>query len=293
MLKKSFLEYLRYERNYSEHTVEAYSIDINEFESWFKSLDEKLTFETVDADIVRGWVMQLMDTEYEATSVNRKLSSLRTFYRYLLKEGRIETNPMLKVKGPKKKKTLPVFVKEADMDRLLDETDFGQGFDGQRDRMVLETLYSTGVRVAELLGMKVKDVDFLADQVKVTGKRNKQRIIPFGDELKRDLEAYLEARSRICAETEEVLFVNSKGKPLNASAVSNIVKNNLSKVVTLKKKSPHVLRHSFATSMLNNGAELQAVKELLGHESLSTTQVYTHTTFEELKKIYEQAHPRA
>ena len=293
MLKESFLDYLRYERNYSEHTVVAYNNDISEFEAYFKGQDETLTLDTAEADLIRGWAMEMMDEGYAASSVNRKLSSLRTFYRYLMREGKIQADPMLKVKGPKKKKPLPVFVKESDMDRLLDNEQFEDTFEGKRDKMILEMLYATGVRLAELLGMKVADLDFCSRQVKVTGKRNKQRIIPFGEELERDLEAYLEARNKLAPETEDTLFINSKGKPISRGAVSNIVKNNLSKVVTLKKKSPHVLRHSFATSMLNNGADLKAVKELLGHESLSTTQVYTHTTFEELKKNYEQAHPRA
>ena len=293
MLKESFLDYLRYERNYSDCTLVAYETDINEFEVYFKEQDETLSLDTVDADLVRGWAMAMMDKGYAASSVNRKLSTLRSFYRHLMREGKIQANPMLKVKGPKKKKPLPTFVKEADMDRLLDGEEFEDTFVGKRDRMILEVLYATGVRLAELLGMKVSDLDFCSGQVKVTGKRNKQRIIPFGEELKRDLEAYLEARNELVSEAEDALFVNSKGQPISRTTVSKIVKNNLSKVVTLKKKSPHVLRHSFATSMLNNGADLKSVKELLGHESLSTTQVYTHTTFEELKKNYEQAHPRA
>ena len=293
MLKESFLDYLRYERNYSDCTLVAYETDINEFEDYFKEQDETLSLDTVDADLVRGWAMEMMDKGYAASSVNRKLSTLRSFYRHLMREGKIQANPMLKVKGPKKKKPLPTFVKEADMDRLLDGEEFEDTFEGKRDRMILEVLYATGVRLAELLGMKVSDLDFCSGQVKVTGKRNKQRIIPFGEELKRDLEAYLEARNELVSEAEDALFVNSKGQPISRTTVSKIVKNNLSKVVTLKKKSPHVLRHSFATSMLNNGADLKSVKELLGHESLSTTQVYTHTTFEELKKNYEQAHPRA
>ena len=293
MLKESFLKYLRYERNYSEKTVLSYGTDLRKFEEYFKGLDEGIDFLTVDPDLVRGWVMAMMDAGYTATSVNRKLSSLRSFYRFLLRKGLVKADPMLKVAGPKKKKPLPVFVKEADMDRLLDAADFGEGFTGIRDRMIVEMFYSTGMRLSELVGLTDADVDFSSGLIKVTGKRNKQRLIPFGEELRGDMEAYLlardENRERVC----DAFFVRKGGKAMLPETVRLIVKRNLSKVVTLKKKSPHVLRHSFATSMLNRHADLEAVKELLGHESLTTTEIYTHTTFEELKKVYEQAHPRA
>lgn len=293
MLKESFLEYLRFEKNYSEKTIVSYGTDLEKFEEYFRGVDEDLDFTKVDADIVRGWMVSLMDDGYTATSVNRKLSSLRSFYRYLLRKKVVASDPVQKVQGPKKKKPLPVFVKEADMNRLLDETDFGEGFEGVRDRMILETFYATGVRLSELIGLKDADVDFSAGQIKVTGKRNKQRLIPFGEELKEDLQAYLSVRDETVSGPCEALFVRKNGKALYSEMVYLLVKRNLAKVVTLKKKSPHVLRHSFATSMLNNHAELESVKELLGHESLTTTEVYTHTTFEELKKVYEQAHPRA
>ena len=293
MLKESFLKYLRYERNYSEKTVLSYGTDLRKFEEYFKGLDEGIDFLTVDPDLVRGWVMAMMDAGYTATSVNRKLSSLRSFYRFLLRKGLVKADPMLKVAGPKKKKPLPVFVKEADMDRLLDAADFGEGFTGIRDRMIVEMFYSTGMRLSELVGLTDADVDFSSGLIKVTGKRNKQRLIPFGEELRRDMEAYLLARDENREGVCDAFFVRKGGKAMLPETVRLIVKRNLSKVVTLKKKSPHVLRHSFATSMLNRHADLEAVKELLGHESLTTTEIYTHTTFEELKKVYEQAHPRA
>ena len=290
---KAFLKYLRYERNYSEKTVLSYGTDLRKFEEYFKGLDEGIDFLTVDPDLVRGWVMAMMDAGYTATSVNRKLSSLRSFYRFLLRKGLVKADPMLKVAGPKKKKPLPVFVKEADMDRLLDAADFGEGFTGIRDRMIVEMFYSTGIRLSELVGLTDADVDFSSGLIKVTGKRNKQRLIPFGEELRRDMEAYLLARDENREGVCDAFFVRKGGKAMLPETVRLIVKRNLSKVVTLKKKSPHVLRHSFATSMLNRHADLEAVKELLGHESLTTTEIYTHTTFEELKKVYEQAHPRA
>ena len=293
MLKESFLEYLSLERNYSERTVVCYGVDIAKFELYFKELDEDLDFTTVDKDVVRGWVLSLMDAGYEATSVNRKLSSLRAFYRFLLRKKCVDVDPVAAVCAPKKKKPLPVFVKEADMNRLLDDTEFGEDFEGLRNRLILETFYLTGMRLSELIGLKDTDVDFFSKVIKVAGKRNKQRLIPFGEELEQDLKDYLDARNGNCTDGVEAFFVRKNGRRLYPSMVYLLVKRNLSKVVTLKKKSPHVLRHTFATSMLNNDAELEAVKELLGHESLSTTEIYTHTTFEELKKVYEQAHPRA
>ena len=287
------MEYLSLERNYSERTVVSYEADLTQFETYLKGVDEALDYTVVDADLVRGWVMQLMEHQYTETSVNRKLSSLRSFYRYLLRKGAVNLDPMQKIVGPKKKKPLPVFVKDSDMNKLLDETDFGDSFVGIRDRLILEVFYVTGVRLSELIGLKDADVDLSANVIKVTGKRNKQRLIPFGDELREDLMAYLDARGRYYVGSPESFFIRKNGKKLYSHMVYVLVKKNLSKVVTLKKRSPHVLRHSFATSMLNHNAELEAVKELLGHESLTTTEVYTHTTFEELKKVYEQAHPRA
>ena len=293
MLKDSFLKFLRFEKNYSDKTIVSYGTDLSKFEEYFKKLDENLDFTAVDADIIRGWVLSLMEDGYTATSVNRKLSSLRSFYHYLLRQGVVSVDPLLKVTGLKKKKPLPVFIKDADMTRLLDETAFDAGFEGLRDRLILEVFYETGIRRSELIGLTDADVDLFAKQIKVTGKRNKQRLIPFGDELKGDIEAYLSARKDLLPEGGEAFFVRKNGKAMYPYLVYLLVKRYLSRVVSLKKKSPHVLRHTFATSMLNNHAELSAVKELLGHESLTTTEVYTHTTFEELKKVYEQAHPRA
>lgn len=293
MVTDSFLDYLRFERNYSERTIVSYGIDLAKFEEYFKGEDENIDFTTVDADLVRGWVMNLMEAGYTSTSVNRKLSSLRSFYRYLLSKGVVKADPMLKVIGPKNKKPLPVFLKESEMDRLLDEVPFEDGFVGCRDKMILEMFYATGMRLSELIGLNDADVDFFASLIKVTGKRNKQRLIPFGEELRQTMLAYLDVRNGVLPEREEAFFVRENGKRMSSGQVYQLVKRNLSKVVSLKKRSPHVLRHTFATSMLNNKAELGAVKELLGHSSLTTTEIYTHTTFEELKKVYKQAHPRA
>lgn len=293
MLKDSFLKYLLLERNYSEKTILSYGIDLDEFEAYFKGVDVELEFTSVDADVVRGWVLSLMDEGRAETTVNRKLSSLRSFYHYLLRQKLVAVDPVTKVVGPKKKKPLPVFVRDEAMNQLLDGFEFPQTFEGVRDKTMLEVFYSTGMRRAELIALRDGDVDFSALVIKVTGKRNKQRLIPFGDRLQEVLSVYLQERARFYSGECEAFFIRKGGVRLSPSSVNYIVKRYLSKVVTLKKKSPHVLRHTFATSMLNHQAELEAVKELLGHESLTTTEVYTHTTFEELKQVYEQAHPRA
>ncbi len=290
----SFLDYLRYERNYSPETVKAYGSDLLQFEAFLEGENgESKPLAEAGSREIRSWMVMLLDEGYSSTSVNRKLSTLRSFFKYLLKQGVCQADPLRKVMGPKNKKRLPVFVKETDMDRLLDDIDFGPGFKGCRDRAILETFYLTGMRLSELIGLKDEDVDFLASCFKVTGKRNKQRLIPFGEELKKDLLEYVRQRSDTVGAKTNAFFVRENGEQLYRSIVEDIVKRNLSKVVTVKKRSPHVLRHTFATLMLNHGAQLGSIKELLGHESLATTEVYTHTTFEELKKMYNQAHPRA
>ena len=293
MLKEAFLDYLRLERNYSERTIVSYGTDLREFEGYLEKTEAELDFTKVHADVVRNWISELMDEGRTATSVNRKLSSLRSFYRFLLRRKEITVNPMLKIVGLKKKKPLPSFVREKDMNRLLDGLSFDEGFEGCRDRTILEMFYATGMRLSELIGLDDVDVDLSARLIKVTGKRNKQRLIPFGDELAEDLLIYIKVRNDAFPDGVEAFFIRKNGKRMYPMQVYRIVKRNLSKVVTQKKKSPHVLRHTFATAMLNDNAELRAVQALLGHESLATTEVYTHTTFEELKKVYEQAHPRA
>ena len=293
MLIESFLDYLRLERNYSERTVVSYQTDLREFEGYLKETEADLDWKKVHADHVRNWIACLMDNGRASTSVNRKLSSLRSFYRFLLRKKEVTVNPMLKIVGPKKKKPLPFFVREKDMDRLLDETSFEEGFEGCRDRTILEMFYATGMRLSELIGLDDADVDLSTRLIKVTGKRNKQRLIPFGKELEEDLGLYIKVRNEAFPKGTESFFVLKSGERMYPMGVYRLVKRNLSKVVSLKKRSPHVLRHTFATAMLNDNAELQSVKELLGHESLVTTEVYTHSTFEELKKVYEQAHPRA
>ena len=293
MLVDSFLKYLRLELNRSEKTVVSYGTDLRNFEGYLKDVEAEIGFTTVYADHVRNWIVFLMDEGCAVASINRKLSSLRSFYRFLVMKKEIVINPMQKVSGLKTRKKLPVFVREKDMNRLLDELSVDESFEGSRDRMILEVFYVTGIRLSELIGLNDTDVDFFARQIKVTGKRDKQRIIPFGRELEEDLRMYVEIRNEAVPEHMGAFFVRKNGKRMYPMEVYRLVRRNLSKVVALKKKSPHVLRHTFATVMLNNGAELQSIKELLGHESLGTTEIYTHATFEELKKVYEQAHPRA
>ena len=293
MLIDSFLDYLRYERNYSNYTIEAYSKDLRQFEEYVK-LNKESVFVPgdVDADLVRSWIVSLMDEKLSPVSVNRKLSSLKSFFKFLMKQGSISVNPLRLITGPKTKKPLPYFVRDKEMELLLDGDGFDEDFEGVRDRLILEMLYDTGIRRSELIGIQDSDVDFGAMQIRVTGKRNKQRLIPFAEGLKNLIQAYTEVRNREVGSESGWFFVRKNGEQLSAGIVYTIVKKKLSEIPTLAKRSPHVLRHSFATSMLNNGAELNAVKELLGHSSLASTSVYTHTTFEELKKVYH-AHPRA
>ena len=293
MLTDSFLDYLRYERNYSEKTVLAYGEDISQLREFAQEEIGDFNPAEVTPELIREWIVSLMDKGYASTSVNRKLSSLRSFYKFLLKKKVVLVDPLRKITGPKNKKPLPSFLKENEMNRLLDDTDFGEGFEGCRDHLIIEMFYATGIRLSELIGLDDKDVDFSASLLKVTGKRNKQRLIPFGDELKEGMLEYVNVRNEQVLESGGAFFVRKNGERLYKNLVYNLVKRNRSKVVTLKKRSPHVLRHTFATTMLNNEAELGAVKELLGHSSLATTEIYTHTTFEELKKVYKQAHPRA
>lgn len=293
LLTDSFLDYLRYERNYSDDTVKAYGEDIRQFQE-FGGEDVGLQSPSeVVVDVVREWMIHLMNLGYATTSVNRKLSSLRSYYKYLLRKGEVKVDPLHKITGPKNKKNLPVFVKESEMNRLLDDENFGEGFEGCRDHLVIAMFYATGMRLSELIGLDDGDVDFAASVIKVTGKRNKQRLIPFGEELRVEMETYVKQRDESVPVRSDAFFVRKTGERLYPNIVRKIVTRNLSKVVTVKKRSPHVLRHTFATSMLNHEAELGAIKELLGHESLATTEIYTHTTFEELKKVYNQAHPRA
>ena len=287
-----FLSYLRYERNRSELTVKRYEDSLRDFQEYLERQEEGISWTAVDADIVRSWMESLMERGDSASTVNTDLSALRTFFRYALARGLVNKDPVHMIKGPKKKKPLPQFVKESEINELLDQTEWSEEYKNVRARTIIITLYEAGLRRSELIGLDDKDVDFDAMQLKVTGKRNKQRIIPFGKEMAEQLKQYINCRDEQIAKHSEALFLGKRGGRITESEVYNTVKENLSKVTTLKKRSPHVLRHSFATAMLNHEAGLESVRKLLGHESLETTQIYTHTTFEQLKRVYKEAHPR-
>ena len=293
MIEK-FLNYLRYERNRSELTVITYERSLRDFEAYFKTREGQLSWESVDSDIIRDWMESLMDQGHMASTVNRCLSAVRSFFRFALVRGLVQKDPSHVVTGPKKQKPLPSFVRENDMDRLIDIPDmWDPGYDDMRARTLILLLYSTGIRLAEVIGLDSGDVDFISHQLKVTGKRDKQRIIPFGEELEKTLREYIALRDETVGRPTEALFTSAAGERIKRWQVEKLVKERLSLVTTQKKRSPHVLRHSFATAMLNNGAGLESVRKLLGHESVATTEIYTHTTFEQLKKVYEDAHPRA
>lgn len=290
----SFLEYLKSERNDSPATIESYAKDLSLFREFLEGQNPDASWTAVQADDVREWVIYLLDEQkLTASSVNRKLSALRTYYKYLRRVGWVNINPMEKVVAPKKKRALPYVVRESEMDRLLELTAEDRTFVGIRNRLILMMFYETGVRRAELLGMTDASVDLTAKQVKVTGKRNKQRIVPFGEELENEIKAYKMAREEALGLREfPALFVTEKGAAMNESQVTKLVRDYLSMVTTIKKRSPHVLRHSFATVMLNHKADLTSIQKLLGHESVATTEIYTHVSFEELKNEYKNAHPR-
>ena len=294
MMVERFLNYLRYERNRSVLTVQRYEEALRTFEAYFKNKDSHLSWESVDSDVIRDWMESMMDNGAMASTVNNCLSAVRSFFRFALSRKLVAKDPAHVVKGPKKEKPLPHFVREKEMDELLDEKQWDvSNLKDVRARTILLVFYETGIRLAELIGLDDEDVDFVQHQLKVTGKRNKQRLVPFGEELERAILQYVSKRDEQLVREDHALFVNDKGKRVGRTMVTNIVRDNLTLVTTQQTRTPHVLRHSFATAMLNNGAGLESVKKLLGHESIATTEIYTHTTFEQLKRIYKKAHPRA
>ncbi len=287
-----FLKYLQAEKRYARHTIKAYKNDLNQFHAFCQENGTEgmdLHFKTI-----RSWVVYLMDTGYSSRSVHRKLTTLRTYCKYLIKTGVMDANPLDRVLKPKLSKRVPAFVDEGNMDRLLDEYAFGEDFTGIRNRLVIDLLYQTGMRQSELIGLKTGSVDPEGKTLKVTGKRSRERIIPMNGELVTAIENYILLRGMVLEESgQDSLILTEKGKPAYEKLIYRIVNKYLTLVTTLDKRSPHVLRHTFATHMLNRGADLNSIKELLGHANLSATQVYTHNTFKKLKSIYNQAHPRA
>ena len=292
MPKNEFYSYLEFEKRFSPHTIISYKTDIEQFHAYLEKEFELTDLTTAKHQFIRTWIVSLMNASLSAKSVNRKISSLRSFYKFLKRQGLIEETPMTKITPPKQSKRLPVFVEKANMDELLDKGDFGEGYKASRDRLIIEILYSLGIRLSELINIKESDINFYNNTIKVLGKRNKERIIPFTQELGESIKRFQEIKSEL-GFSKDYLLHTEKNKKLYEKLVYRVVNYYISTVSTLTKKSPHVLRHTFATHMLNNGADLNSIKELLGHANLSATEVYTHNTFDKLKSIYKQAHPRA
>lgn len=289
-----FLKYIQYEKNYSSHTVLSYRNDLFQFAVFLNQTPETFDATEITSSDIRAWIMQLSEQGTNARSIARKVSALKSFWRFLQLRGEVTVNPTLKVILPKTKKPLPVFCKHREIVEALDRTQQPDEFDRVRNLLIIELFYMTGIRLSELLTIRDVDLDTVSREVKVTGKRNKQRLLPLGAGLCERLEEYRTLRDQLTGlSNHEVFFVRSNGKKMYPKLVYNIVHTIMSQVSTLSKLSPHVLRHSFATGLLNNGADINALKELLGHSSLAATQVYTHTGFGELYTIYKQAHPRA
>lgn len=298
---ESFLAYLQYERNYSERTVGEYSDDLAMYVKYLESEVGDYDLQHPDLDLVRGWMVQMSKAGNKATSIQRRCSAVRSFYRYMHRKGFVKSNPLTALVMPKTEKPLPVWVPEQQMDHLIDDIDYGEGFAGQRDRLIISMLYHTGMRRSEIAGLHDSDIDMAAMQVRVLGKGRKMRIIPFGPELKQMLLDYMQQRAEYLAEKcgvasgskDGTLLVNERGASLSPANVTLIAHKYLTEIPELSRHGAHILRHSFATNMLKEGADLMSVKELLGHASLGTTERYTHLTPKEILENYRQAHPRA
>lgn len=294
MIIDDFLKYMETERVASPKTVKTYRDALKGFNDYVMALDNQ-TLETVDSDIVRNWMGDLMERGQKASYVCKQLSAVKSMYRYALKRQLVSIDPAHLVNGPKKQKVLPMFLKEQEANRLFDELEWDYtNIKDVRARTIILLLYTTGIRRSELTALNDTDISFLNKEIKVTGKRRKQRIIPLGEEILEALELYMKMRNEELPQREDsALFVSDRGMRISGEKVYETVRKHLSLVTTIKKRSPHVLRHSFATAMLNNNAQLGSVQKLLGHESIATTEIYTHVTFEDLKRVYAKAHPRA
>jgi integrase/recombinase XerC len=292
--QQQFLDYCRFQKRYSQHTIIAYENDLAAFAVFLQKEFDEVSIDAVKTTFIRTWLASLKENDITSKTINRKISSLRSFFKYLLRQEVVKVNPVTAIISPKMPKRLPQFVEERDTKFLLEEVIFSEGFIGLTEKLVLQILYNTGIRKAELIGLKEYQIDVSNSAIKVLGKGNKERIIPVSKILIIDIKEYITEKRRLLGRNEDnVLLVSLKGKPLNPKLVYNIAKKYLSQVTTIEKKSPHILRHSFATHLMNNGADLNAVKELLGHSSLAATQVYTHNTIEKLKDVFKKAHPKA
>lgn len=292
MDNRSFFNYLQYEKRFSPHTLTAYRSDLEQFTAFIAAEFSLRQPVHISHHHIRAWVVHLLGDDVAASSVRRKLSVLKTWFRFLLRQGVVEVNPMQKVQIPKTGKRLPVYVPEKSMHRLLDDMTWPEGFAGRRDQLIIALLYHTGMRRAELLGLQVTDIDLSEGRLRIMGKGQKERLVPFGKNLHQQLQAYLSARAQVAEAGCTTLIITDKGTPAYPRYIYGVVKKYLSQVTTIEKKSPHVLRHSFATHLSDRGADLNAVKELLGHANLAATQIYTHNSIEKLKRVYQQAHPK-
>lgn len=289
----NFLSYLKFEKRYSNHTVVAYQNDLQQFSDYLNKIYELNLASQVRHTQIRSWLVSLMENKIESRSINRKISTLKSYFKFLMKIGSLEKDPMKKVQAPKTSKRLPVFVEEKNIQDFISSFQYNDEYDGIRDKTILILFYSTGMRLNELVNLKISDIDFYNQSLKVLGKGNKERLIPFGRELNELLKEYLKMRKKNFNTETEMLLLTDKGENIYHRLVYRIINQQLQELTTIEKKSPHVLRHSFATHMLNHGADINAIKEILGHANLSATQVYTHNTIDKLKNIYKQAHPKA
>ncbi len=294
MTRERFIQYIQFEKRYSPHTVTSYNNDLNQFFLYIENEYQIFDIKDVNFLQIRSWLSKMIENNITTRTVNRKIATLKSFYKFLIIDGVLNENPMVKITTPKMSKLLPEFVEKEKMDLLLDKVDFGKDFVGVRNKLILEVFYMTGMRLSELVNLKISDVDISKNIIKVVGKRNKERIIPFSNSLTKQIEFYKKLREEILEANESnFFFLTDKGEKIYEKLIYRIINHYLSIVTTINKRSPHVLRHTFATHMLNNGANLNAIKELLGHANLSATQIYTHNTVEKLKKVYKQSHPKA
>jgi integrase/recombinase XerC len=289
-----FLQYLQFQKRYSQHTLISYERDLRDFDDYLELQYAGVALGSIKSIMVRSWLASLKEAGNQSRTINRKISALKSFFKFCIKKGYLADSPMLVISNPKTPKRLPQFVDKKDMDTLFSHVEFPDTWMGRTERLILLIFYNAGIRQAELIHLQTHHFDWHQSNIKVLGKGNKERVIPISAELKQELQAYLEARAQAFGSLpHQMLLVNGKGKSLYARQVYDIVKRYLSLVTTIDKKSPHILRHSFATHLTNNGADINAVKELLGHSSLAATQVYTHNTIEKLKEAYKKAHPKA